>query len=202
MGVITQRSAKVFYGLGADRTSIPVAALESGDLYVSSNTGFLYQYNGVGWEWPVPGLSVSASKLAPDSVETLKIKDLNVTKGKAELGFGRFVERLTNAVDFTQANFTVDGNDHVDGLDLTGIVPEGAVAVMMEVALAGNAAGQAGTIRRDAAHTLNRIFGRTQVGAITIALMGVVSIDSDRLLDYNFAVGLTAIAVTITGWYI
>jgi len=82
LGDIQQRNARVFYGLDADKASVPGGVLSAGDFYVASNSGYFYQYNGAGWEWPVPGLSILATKIATDAVETLKIKDANVTKAK------------------------------------------------------------------------------------------------------------------------
>ncbi len=126
----------------------------------------------------------------------------NGTAWKTGLGY-EFVERLVNAHDKDEADFTTDGTYKVNGLDLSGIVPEGAVVVKLQVSILDDAADSQLVLRRDAAQGRNVIDLRTQVANIATTLTQDVSIDSDRLLDYMGSnLVFAAIRVTVIGWFI
>ncbi|MBA7574842.1 hypothetical protein ES708_16657 [subsurface metagenome] len=151
----------------------------------------------------IDNLAVTAPKIDNDAVETLKIKDRNVTPAKADLGFGRYVARTANAEDFGTADFTKDGAVHVDGLDLSGIVPVGAIAAGISWSFVCSAANKPGEIRRSATATYNRLKQQTQVANVPIYVPGArINIDSNRLLDYNFDATTTAISLVVDGWWI
>lgn len=118
-------------------------------------------------------------------------------------GIPYFVERLINVPDKQIGDFTTDGNLHVDGLDLSGIVPAGAFSVLLRVFLKDDAAGSYLNIIRDAAHSNNAIEVRVHVANLGNTKVEQVSIDSNRFLDYqtNNVVFLN-IDVTVLGWWI
>lgn len=148
-------------------------------------------------------LNITAALLATNAVETAKIKNLNVTIGKAELGFGRYVERLIDVADWNTADFTKDGAWHVNGLDASGIVPAGAKSVIFEMVIRATAASSSGKVRRDDAHDFNRINQITQVAnQITQPVQAIVACDTDRLFDYFFNNTVDIITLAIVGWFI
>jgi len=223
LGVITQRTCRHYIGADADKASIPVAALTAGDIFIATDTKYWYQWTGAAWAWIVPdasiveakigplacaeakigNLSISAGKIKTNAVETAKIKDLNVTKGKAELGFGRYVTRAVTAADFNAASFTKDGAWHVDGLDVSAIVTAGAIAVHFAMEFISSAAGAAGTFRKDATDARNRMKEVTQVANIGASEgHAILFCNSDRLFDYNFPATTTAVEIVVLGWFI
>lgn len=204
MGVITEQQARHYFGVAADMASVVAACRCAGDVYFQTDTKAAYVWDGAAWVGPVPADWITAAMLKTDAVETLKIKDLNVTKGKAELGFGRYVPRDVAAVDFLVGDFTVDGAWHADGLDLSSIVTAGAIAVHLELALADGTAGLKGEIRGNATTKVqNTLNNRTQVSGLTTPYMqGIVNIDSNRLLDYFFDTGMDTIVLKVLGWFI
>lgn len=114
-----------------------------------------------------------------------------------------YIERMVDTSDFTEVDFTCDGNWHVDGLDLSGIVPAGAVAVKLRLALIDDAASSRLVLRRDAAHGENIVDATTQVANIWVGRTEDISIDANRLLDYQASnLVFTAISVTVLGWFI
>ena len=82
MGLITERKVRNYYGVDADKASIPAGGKTTGDHYFTTDTKVIYRWDGGAWVGPVPGLWVTAAMLAADSVETLKILDANVTLAK------------------------------------------------------------------------------------------------------------------------
>lgn len=122
---------------------------------------------------------------------------------KTGLGY-EFVPRRAADIDKTLVDFTTDGNYKINGLDLSGIVPAGAVAVALKVALSDDAANSFFHIRTNATDSdENTLSSRTQVATITIYNNGVIPIDSDRLLDYQGSnLVFIAINVTVIGWWI
>lgn len=122
---------------------------------------------------------------------------------KTGLGY-EFVPRFVTAIDFTEASFTRDDNWYVDGLDLSGIIPAGAVAACLRVSIFANAAGKLFELRTNATtKEKNLVRINTQVASQWLHLAPCnISLDSDRLLDYHSSVNMTNIWVTVLGWYI
>lgn len=112
----------------------------------------------------------------------------------------KYVVRDATTIDKTLADFTTDGNWHVNGLDLSAIVPAGAIAVQLEIIVTDNALSHF-YIRRDATNTFNRLNTFVQVVNRTFARTGMIAINSDRLLDYLASnVTWTTIGVTVVGY--
>jgi hypothetical protein len=100
MGLITERKVRQYYGAAADMASIPSGGKSTGDLYFTTDTKAVYRWDGSAWVGPVPGLWITAAMLAADAVETLKIKDANVTLVKlAGDAKGKFETQLLHAQD-------------------------------------------------------------------------------------------------------
>jgi hypothetical protein len=100
MGQITERKVRQYSGLAADMASIPAAGKTTGDLYFTTDTKACFRWDGAAWVGPVPALWVTAAMLQTDSVETLKIKDANVTSAKLDvLNKGRFENALLHIQD-------------------------------------------------------------------------------------------------------
>ena len=126
----------------------------------------------------------------------------NGTAWKTGLGY-EYVPRRVAAADFAVGAFTTDGTWKIDGLDLSGIVPAGAIAVLLSINLADDAAGNFFIVRANATDTGNDLGQTTQVANIGIRTPAVVAIDSNRLLDYiGSNVAFTTIDIWVTGWYI
>lgn len=221
MGVITERRRRDYSGLDADKASIPAGGTAVNDTYLATDTKILYFWDGVAWiiiplDVIVAGMlktdcvetlkiknsNVTAAKLATNSVETLKIKDLNVTTGKAALGFGRFVQRLTNAWDKQVGDFITDGNNKVDGLDLSAIVPAGATGVMLRLGLLDNAVDSYLYITHSVGSSITGFRGGTQVANVEIEQIVPIPIDTDRKLDYTGKnLAFAAINLAVVGWF-
>lgn len=82
MGVVTEYQARHYFGAAADMASVPAACRCAGDIYYQTDTKASYAWDGAAWRGPVPADWITAAMLKTDSVETLKIKNLNVTEGK------------------------------------------------------------------------------------------------------------------------
>ena len=231
MGTITEKKRRYYSGLNADKVSIPAAGKVVGDRYYATDTLVEFTWTGAAWvplgddvvdagmlqtdaveTLKIKNLNVTvgklaggitAGKLATDCVETLKIKDLNVTKAKAEIGFGRYVPRDTNVFDKQATDFTIDGNWHVDGLDLSGVIPEGAVGVVMKVTARATAANIEGAVRRSAGSGYNGLIITTQVANVKMSeLNSPFPCDADRLFDYRIFANMDMFYLTVTGWFI
>lgn len=223
MGEVTEKRRRHYSGLDADKATIPAAGKAVGDRFFATDTKIYYFWDGVGWiiipldviiagmlqtdcveTAKIKNINVTAAKLATNSVETAKIKDLNVTKGKAELGFGRYVPRAVTALDFDQTDFTINSAWHVDGLDLSGIVPVGAVAVHLQLYLKDDAVASSGQFRANATTKVNNLMQNCTVVANqwTVYMHGILYIDADRLADYYFTTGMDNVGVIVLGWFI
>lgn len=203
MGNITELQSRHYFGIAADMASIPAACRCAGDLYTQTDIKATYVYDGAVWQGPVPADWITPAMLKTDSVETLKIKDLNVTKAKAELGFGRYVARRAAAPDLQVGGFTTDGTWKVDGLDLSGIVPAGATGVVISVLVNDDAASSTFHVRPNATDTANDHQVWIQVANISHKDNFTMPIDADRLLDYYGSnLAFVTIDLTVVGWFI
>jgi len=224
LGVITQRTCRHYIGADADKASILAAAKTAGDIFEAIDTGIRYQWTGAAWACIVPdasiveakigplactegkigNLSISAGKIQTDAVETLKIKDLNVTPAKASLGFGRYVPRAIVAADFVTVDFGVFDAWQADALDLSAIVPVGAVAAHLMSKIRGTAAGLTFGLRANATtKAWNKIELNTQVANVHTSFVdSSIYIEADRLVDYYIKTNINSVEVAVLGWYI
>jgi len=127
----------------------------------------------------------------------------NGANWKTGLGY-EYVPRDAPAADFAIGDFPIKDAYQADGLDLTGIVPAGAVAVHIVVKIRGTAAGLTFGIRANATtKVFNRIEVLTQVANVfTSNVDCLINIDADRLVDYYHATNMNIIEVVILGWCI
>lgn len=126
----------------------------------------------------------------------------NGTAWKTGLGY-EFVPRAIAGADFAVGDLTLDGTWKVNGLDLSAIVPAGAVAVLLFGFIKDNAADQVFAIRGNATDkALNQLNMRSQVANIEYYMDFTVMIDADRLVDYNGVAGIDNINLYVKGWYI
>ena len=106
------------------------------------------------------------------------------------------------AWDFTIVDFTTDNTWRT--LDLSGIVPVGAVAVHMMIYIRDNAANSELLFRKNGntnLHNAGRI--NTQVANIDIRQDIIVACDANRVIEYKGApAGFTFIYVIVRGWWI
>lgn len=121
---------------------------------------------------------------------------------KTGLGF-EFVPRSVNVVDFTLLDFVTDGTWKINGLDLSSIIPAGAVSTLLSVAPMDDTANAQFFVRQSATQQKSGVFPRTPAVNIADNRQGVVNLDSDRLVDY-FGTNLTftSIDITVLGWWI
>jgi len=150
-------------------------------------------------------LAVTVARLAADAVETAKIKNLNVTPGKASLGFGRYVPRETNGWDWRESDLTLDGAWHNDGINCPteAGVPAGAVAITI-----------GGTIKNDVIDTKLRLRQNATTGNTEFSwwvlvanlympyFYSIIPCDADRKFDYNISAGIDYMGMVVTGWFI
>lgn len=114
-----------------------------------------------------------------------------------------YVERRTAAWDKTLVDFTIDGTWKVNGLDLSGIVPVGAKAVILKLNLLDDAATTNFVIRTSAVAAVNSLTLTMQVANIGMDVTAILPIDADRLFDYvGTNVVFTGINLVVVGWYI
>lgn len=133
-------------------------------------------------------------------------KDDSVGPAQASAGLGRYVPRSAGAYDFTEANFTHDGAWHTDGLNLSAIVPAGAIAVHLVLYILGTTAGKVFALQKNAVDTLNYTWNIIQ-GATAFNVDAIVAVDPDRLMDYLSSLtgtdGTTRLSrLAVLGWFI
>lgn len=107
-----------------------------------------------------------------------------------------------STIDFSKLDITCDTTWY--DLDLSSIVPDGAVAVSLVVLLLDNASNSYIRFRKNGnVHEHNFVTLRTQVSMVYVAQHFTVSCDSDRIIEYAAsALSFTVIAITVAGWYI
>ena len=121
---------------------------------------------------------------------------------KTGLGY-ELVPRLVNVTDFQIGAFTVDGAWHVNGLDLSAIVPAGAVAVVLDLFVRGTGSDLLAQLRHSAGSSQNRAYIKTQVANVYPPYApATIAIDTDRLLDYYVEANITVFSIAVVGWYI
>lgn len=118
-------------------------------------------------------------------------------------GTGRFVDRGDPVTwDFTLSNFITDGN--WNDLDLSAIVPAGAIAVALHVQLNDDTLATKILIaKKGLINFVNLAICRIIVAAVTEDLDIITFLDSNRKLTYNATnTTWTALSVVVKGWWI
>jgi hypothetical protein len=205
MGQIVERKVRNYYGADADKASIPAVGKTTGDHYFATDTKAVYRWDGSAWVWAAPALGITAAMLAEDSVETAKIKNLNVTKGKAELGFGRYVPLFPTEWSWTTPNFTFDGTYKENALDLkTKGVPLGAIGVELRLQARDNVLGTYFEVFYDhVVAPLTEIAIPINVTGKYFTCHGILPVDpGDCLLDYFGSSGLDDGFIAVLGYFI
>lgn len=137
-----------------------------------------------------------------DSTDKLKHYYWNGASWKTGLGY-EFVPKAVTVADFDQTDFTLDGAWHADGIDCSGIVPDGAVAICFIVDIVDDASATLAAVRGNATTKINNLSGVTShVANVPNSAQGIVYCDSDRKIDTYASAGITIIGLTIIGWYI
>jgi len=155
-------------------------------------------------------IAAMTEKVTPVDADLVVIEDSadGNTKKKVQVGnlpggSGVFVPIDCAALHFNTAYFTTDGAWHVDGLDLTALVPAGAIAVSMGFSITDDAVGSMISIRRSATNSFNSMLLYTMVANQASLLAAVIPIDADRKLDYYFSnVAFVDISMQIQGYFI
>jgi len=149
--------------------------------------------------------AVTVTKLANDAVETVKIKDAQVTAAKAAAGFGRYVPRKAVAEDKVKADFTLDNAWHIDGLDLSAIIPAGAIGVVLQMKIISDTVGDVLIVGNDSvAYPVCEGRAEACVADTVLVKHIVLPCEANRLFDYvgyGFA-GVADVWVTVLGWFI
>jgi hypothetical protein len=205
MGLITERKVRNYYGADADKGSIPAVGKTTGDLYFATDTKAVYRWDGAAWVWAAPNLSITAAMLAADSVETLKIKNLNVTKDKAELGFGRYVPLFPGDWDWTTPDFIFDDRYKYDALDLkTKGVPIGAIGVALRLSWYSSSTGTEFEVAYDVMAAGRAIIScQTVIANVYLNQYGIIPVDpGDCLLDYYGTAGVDEAFIAVLGYFI
>lgn len=179
--------------------------------------------------------AVSETKIGTDAVTKAKIKDGEVSPEKLEAidppadgevfsydeatGKGEWIPagggvppvglfRPRRIANYDFNNLSVDSIWHYDGLDLSGIVPEGAIAVkLLVVARVLSVEGEFEFyVRTNATDASQNMIGIHLTGIAGYAVRGrlieTIPIDADRLLDYLASEQMDDVAVSVVGWYI
>ena len=104
--------------------------------------------------------------------------------------------------DFKLVDLTTDNAWHE--LDLSGIVPEGASAVHLEVGLSSNTVSSFIRFRHTSQTQLfNSSMSKTQVAAVSTYHNVIQALDADRKIDYfASAIGWLYIRITVRGWWL
>ena len=106
------------------------------------------------------------------------------------------------AVDYAVGDLTTDGDWH--DLDLSSIVPDGAVAVKVSVGIEDDAAGSSFSLRKNGnSNTINRFRIITQDAGDIMVGSDIVFCDENRVIEYlATSTTWTTINIAITGWII
>lgn len=106
------------------------------------------------------------------------------------------------SADFTRPNLDTDGAVH--DMDLSSIVPAGAIAVHLRFTIMGTSVGlYFRFFEKGNSNTVNRLNQLTQVANVTIECDGFIMLDANRVISYitsNDAFG--NYNVVVRGWLI
>ena len=114
----------------------------------------------------------------------------------------RFVDRGDPAAaDFLIAALTGDGTWY--DLDLSSIVPAGAVAVVYQIQLQDDAVGTSIKLRKNGnSNQVNISRIRTMVVDVTNYADLITACDSNRVIEYALNAGATVCNIIIKGWFV
>jgi len=104
--------------------------------------------------------------------------------------------------DFTVSNFTRD--DTWRDLDLSSIVPAGAVAVTLSCVIKANATGKYVIFRKKGnTNLVNVLREETLVANLDHYFMGIVFCDTNRIIQYRvISTAVGTLNVCVGGWFI
>ena len=107
-----------------------------------------------------------------------------------------------SSFDFLLGDLTTDFNWYV--LDLSSIVPSGAIAVIINVDLKDDAVSSFLLFRKyGTLNTINIVRMRTYVADIWTSAFFIVPCDSDRKIEYMFAnTTFTDVQIVVSAWLI
>jgi len=152
--------------------------------------------------------AVIASKLATDSVETDKILDGAVTPAKLSFApgaVGVYVPRRVAVPDFTHLTHPTNNALHIDGLDLSAIVPAGAIGVVLKLEGTLGTAGDWYFIYTNQTDIENSKQFANDEGVRLGPSIVILPIDPDLLLDYRSGEtigGTMTYGISVQGWFI
>jgi hypothetical protein len=106
-----------------------------------------------------------------------------------------------NAWDYIVGNFTRDNVWHE--LNLSSIVPAGAAAALIRVAVEATAAGKYFSLRKNGnANVFNMATLATQVANVVYRDSFIVSLDTERKIEYLVTdTTVTTINFVVRGWF-
>ena len=116
-----------------------------------------------------------------------------------------YVPRNLSAWDFTEAaSFGTTGSWQADGLDLSSIVPSGAVAVhLIMLGVDDSATSYFGIRPNSTPAGFNQATIYTGVSAVDGSWLSfILPIDSNRLMDYYASANMTYKRLSVAGWFI
>ena len=103
--------------------------------------------------------------------------------------------------DFSVGDFTTDGTWR--DLDLSSIVPEGAIAVAISLRLIDNAVDSEFQLRKNGnSNARNRSVVATQIANVSIWADMIVACDSNRIIEYmGTNTSFSTINIVVKGWW-
>lgn len=106
------------------------------------------------------------------------------------------------AADFAQGDLTTDGT--WQDLDLSGIVPEGAVCVVLQVLIYDDHPGSYIRFRKKGNTNTQNAYGiRIQLALMYTESNGLVSCDANRVIQYMASdITWDQIRIVVKGWFI
>jgi hypothetical protein len=114
-----------------------------------------------------------------------------------------FVDRGNPAaVDFTTVDFTLDGAFH--SLDVSGIVPDSAKAILFNVQVQNSAASRFVWLRSPPnTNNKNIVEIYSQVAGIRLGTDAVLGYDGSGNIEYAvFVAGWLHLSITVKGWWL
>jgi len=113
-----------------------------------------------------------------------------------------FVDRGDAAAyDWDETDLTRDAAWH--DLALSGVVPVGAISVLMRVKMSAVLPGNyIGFRQKGDTNGFNESWGYVQVNAIPISYDMIIAVDGDRKIQYFTTANATSIDLCIGGWWI
>lgn len=121
--------------------------------------------------------------------------DLHISKN-------RYFPRRANVPDKTAIDFIKDAANHVNGLDLSAIVPADAVGVILGWSYKSGILSNRGFIWTDVTNfAMDYTYLETKVVAREEYTVDTLPIDSDRLMDYNVSITTAFLDLTVLGWF-